>query len=184
MYWLQLQDIIFFMKCFKDPSENFNSLMFVSFITHSSRWATNHKLKVKIKRTSHTHHFYFNWVVRLWNCLPPLDLSLFFSELKVFNKADVLVTLHKIFNPNITCSFLIYCPCSYCVNCNHSVIPCNYLVRCFQFANFHSYGQLTINIYHYYTGSCISLDDFHAFYVCLVFVYSAAPSCCYRLSGL
>ena len=125
MYWLELQDIIFLIKCFKDYSENFNPLRFVSFIIHSSRSATYHKLKVNFKRISHTLHFYFNRGVRLWNCLPPLDLSLSFSNLKYSIKQMFWTHFTKHFNANITCTFHIDCPCSNCVNCNHSVIPCN-----------------------------------------------------------
>ena len=121
---LELQDIIFLIKCFKDPSENFNPLRFISFITHSSRSATNHKLKVNFKRTSHTRHFYFNRVVRLWNCLPSLDSSLSYSSLKYSIKQMFWSYFIKHFNPNITCTFHIACPCSNCVNCIQQVLLC------------------------------------------------------------
>ena len=83
MYWLELQGIMFLVKCFKDPPENFNPPTYISFITHSTRSATNHKLKVNFKRTTTTRHFYFNRVVRLWNCLPSLDLSLSYQALNI-----------------------------------------------------------------------------------------------------
>ena len=125
MHWLELQDVMFLVKCFKDPSENFNPLTFVSFITHSTRSATNHKLTVNFKRTSTTRHFYFNRVVRLWNYLPTLDLSLSYSTLKYKLKQIFWAHFTDHFNSSNICTFHILCPCLNCVNCNHSAVSCN-----------------------------------------------------------
>ena len=100
MYWLEDQDITFLVKCFKDPLENFNPFTFVSFITHSTRSATIHKLKVNFKRTTTTRHFCFNRVARLWNCLPLLDLCLLYSTLKYKLKLIFWDHFTNHFNPN------------------------------------------------------------------------------------
>ena len=121
MYWLELQDILFLIKCFKDPSENFNPLSFVSFVCHSTRSATSHKLKVNYNRTSVTRHFYFNRVVKLWNCMPPIDLTMSYSKLKHTLKQIFWSHFITNFNPDNACSFHIVCPCSNCVNHNHSI---------------------------------------------------------------
>ena len=121
MYWLELQDVLFLIKCFKDLSENFNPLSFVSFVCHSTRSATSHKLKVNYNRTSVTRHFYFNRVVKLWNCMPPIDLSMSYSKLKHTLKQIFWSHFITNFNPDNACSFHIVCPCSNCVNRNHSI---------------------------------------------------------------
>ena len=106
MYWLELQKIMLFVKCFMDPPENFHLLTYISFITHSTGSAKNHKPEVSFKRTSTTRDFYFNSVVRLWNCLPSLDLSLSCLTLKYKLKFDffglnaqiiLILTIHKHF---------------------------------------------------------------------------------------
>ena len=125
MHWLELRDVMFLVKCFKDPPENFNPLTFVSFITHSTRSATNHKLTVNFKRTSTTRHFYFNRVVRLWKYLPTLDLSLSYSTLKYKLKQIFWAHFTDHFNSSNICTFHILCPCFNCVNCNHSAVSCN-----------------------------------------------------------
>ena len=85
MYWLELQDILYLIKCFNDLSDNFNILNilnFLSFAQLNTRSTARNKLRVSFNKTSHSHHFYFNRIVRLWNALPLLDLSLSFSALK------------------------------------------------------------------------------------------------------
>ena len=120
-----LQDIMFLVKCFKDPPDNFDPFTFVSFTNHSTRSATNHKLKVNFNRTTTTRHFYFNRVARLWNCLPPLDLSMSYPTLKYKLKLIFWTHFTNHFNPNDTCTFHIHCPCLNCVNRNHSIVSCN-----------------------------------------------------------
>ena len=85
------------------------------------RSTARNKVRVNFNKTSHPHHCYFNRIVRLWNALPPLDLSLSFSTLKLHLKQ--LFWKHFIvhFSPSNLCTFHVVCPCPHCVNCNHSV---------------------------------------------------------------
>lgn len=77
MYHHNLRDVLFIVKCLLSPPDNFDILQYVSFSTHGTRSTSSDKLKVNFHRTSTTHHFYFNRVVKLWN-IPShcLDLTL------------------------------------------------------------------------------------------------------------
>ena len=44
MYWLELQDLAFFVKSIKYPSDNSNILDYVTFVSSNTRSATTHKL--------------------------------------------------------------------------------------------------------------------------------------------
>jgi len=48
MYWFDLQDLMFLLKCLKDPDDNINI----------HRYMTN-QLKLNYNRTSTTQYFYF-----------------------------------------------------------------------------------------------------------------------------
>lgn len=121
MYWFELQDILFLIRCFKDPSDNFFILNYVSFVNLNTRSTARKKLRINFNKTSLSQHFYFNRVARLWNSLPPLDLSLSFNTLKFHIKQLFWNHFTAHFNPNNLCSFHIVCPCPNCVNSNHSI---------------------------------------------------------------
>ena len=125
MYWLELQDNLYLIRCFKDPSDKFFVQYFVSFVHLNARSTTRNKLLIKFSKTSHSQYSYFNRVPRLWNSLPPLELSLSFNTIKLHLKQ--LFWKHFIvhFNPTNLFSFHILCQCLNCVNSNHSV-SCNY----------------------------------------------------------
>lgn len=114
MYWFELQDIMFLVKTIKNPPDNFNLSDYITFNTSSTRAASSHHLNSKFCRLSITRHFYFNRIVRLWNSLPQLDLSL--SVLSIKKKLHNYFWNHFLtfFNPTNTCSFHILCPCSNC----------------------------------------------------------------------
>ena len=74
VYWLELQDM-FFVKCIKEPPDNFNINQFVTFATGTTRSASFGKLIHKLSRYSTIRHFYFNQLARLWTSLPPIDTT-------------------------------------------------------------------------------------------------------------
>ena len=76
IYWYELQDMLFIIKCIKAPSDNFDIHKYVSFVTSSTRSASHHKLKQNLCRTSRYRHFYFKCIVKLWNAFPYFDTSL------------------------------------------------------------------------------------------------------------
>ena len=73
MYWLEIQDIMFLVKCLKEPSDNFNIFSCVSFSSGTTRSAASRKLIHKFTKFCSSCHFYFNRIVRLWNALPPVN---------------------------------------------------------------------------------------------------------------
>ena len=115
MMALELYDITFFIKSFKQPTHSFNILNFVSFNQNSTRSGTHCKLIQPITRTNRAKQFYFNRLPRIWNALPPIDLS---------NSTDAIVAqvIHvfrehyaRHFNDNNPCTFHFCCPCFKCV---------------------------------------------------------------------
>ena len=83
MHWLEIQDLLFLVRCFRDPTDNFDITSYVSFSTASTRSCDSHNLHHKCSRTSTTCHFYFNRIVRLWNSFPPISYSIILNY-KVF----------------------------------------------------------------------------------------------------
>ena len=114
MYWYDFQDILFILKCILHPPDNFNIFNYVSFCTTNTRSAGRGKLCYVYKRLSCTRHFYFNRVVRLWNNLPFLNLSLSFNSLKLFIYNHLWNHFLCNFNVNNLCSYHYICPCNNC----------------------------------------------------------------------
>ena len=112
--WLELQDVLFMVKCLQTQTSGFNILEYVSFSTNATRAAANNKLAYKLNRTSVSHHFYFNRIVRLWNSLPNIDLSRPFTAIK--SQLTQYFTAHftNKFDQYSLCSYNVCCPCSNC----------------------------------------------------------------------
>ena len=115
MYFYELQDILFFVKCLQDPEDNLNISSFVSF-SNSSRSSRTNKLSYKLCHTTAYRHFYFNRLVRLWNTLPAgiIDLSLSYTSVKQSLKKFFWNHFEQNFNSENPCSFHVVCPCSHC----------------------------------------------------------------------
>ena len=75
MYTFKLTDIIFAIKSLKAPS-SIDISKYLSFTTGSTRSAAQGELK-HVTVHNKARHLYFN---RLWNALPPIDLSLLVSQ--------------------------------------------------------------------------------------------------------
>ena len=118
MYWLELLDIFFLIKCLLYPPDNFNILNYVSFKSSSTRFGSSNKLQYNYRRCNTTRHYYFNRIVRLWNKLPPINLSLPYRNIK-----QLLISIfweHFVthFNQDHPCTYHYSCPCSKCLFCN------------------------------------------------------------------
>ena len=81
----------------------------------STRSSTTHKLVHNYTRTSTHRHFYFNRIIRLWNNLPPIDLSKSVQCIKSHLYSHLWNNFLCNFDPNDTCSFHYLCPCSSCL---------------------------------------------------------------------
>ena len=113
MYWYDLQDIMFLLKCLKDPDDNINIHRYITFTTVRTRAATHNHLKLNFNRTSTTQHFYFNRVVKLWNKIPCniLDLSLSLGTLKMRLNHFLWTNFIARFDPDRVCTFQLICSC-------------------------------------------------------------------------
>ena len=118
MYWYELQDMMFIIKCIKTPPDNFDIHKYISFVTSSTRSASHHKLKQNLCRTSRYRHFYFNRIVKLWNAFPDFDTSLSMTSIKSFLITHLWNHFITHFNPEISCTFHFVCPCSNCYSSN------------------------------------------------------------------
>ena len=106
--WLELQDIIFFLKCLRSPPDNFCILDYVSFSTTNTRSSIKRKLVFHYKRTSVGRHYYFHHLVRLWNALPEVNLEKSVVVLK-------MQLLEFLWDSILTLLFHApKCPCSNC----------------------------------------------------------------------
>ena len=115
--YLEVQDILFFIKLLKFPPDNFSIADYVSFLNTTTRSSTSlHKIKsnLPMSRLSSTNHFYFIRIVRIWNSLPPIDLSESFATLRssIFKLYwNYFITHYSL---SISCSWCRICLCSTC----------------------------------------------------------------------
>ena len=71
--WMELQDILLFIKLVQLPPDNFSLLNYISFVSsscHSCRSSSPNKIKSsnsRIPRLNSTRHFYMNQIVQIWN---------------------------------------------------------------------------------------------------------------------
>ena len=87
MYVFELFDILLFVKSLKSPDPSFPVLDYVSFSNNSTRSSTFTKLTPRHLSSSSSQHSYFNRLVRLWNFLPPINISLSYPVLKAHLKS-------------------------------------------------------------------------------------------------
>ena len=116
MHIYELNDIMFFIKSLKRPTNSFKITNYVSFSSSSTRSSINCKLVHKRSRLNTNRHFYFNRLPRLWNTLPPINLSHSISTIKSMLLKHMWSHFLNHFNPDIPCSFHCVCPCNRC-NC-------------------------------------------------------------------
>lgn len=121
MYWFEIQDVMFVIKCIKEPPDNFNIFDYIKFNESSTRSSAYNHLKFNFCRTSHSRHFFFNRIVQLWNYLVPvIDLSLSLSTIRRHLCQHLWIHFTRNFDPNNTCTFHVICPCCNCHHLHHS----------------------------------------------------------------
>ena len=109
MYWFELQDLLFVIKCLIKPTETFDVKKFSTSITRSG---TQQKLVFNHVRTNTVRHFFFHRVVKLWNSIPLVDLSLSFETLKATLYNHFWSHFITNFDSSDICSYHIVCPCT------------------------------------------------------------------------
>ena len=115
-YVFELNDLMFFVKSLKPPTDHFNIYQHVHFTKNSTKSGASSKL-VDRKPASSTHqHFYFNKIVRLWNHMPTVDLSVSTNLIKNRLTAFLWNRFIGTFNSDYLCSYHVICPCYRCSN--------------------------------------------------------------------
>ena len=82
MHWLEFLDVMFLVKCLKNPRDNQDLCSFVTFVKSCTRASTTMKLQHNFCHLSTTRHFYFNRIVLLLNAMPPVDISQSFLTIR------------------------------------------------------------------------------------------------------
>ena len=105
MYSYELTDILLLIKSLKYPDSSFPVKNYITFSSSNNRFGHNMKLIHQSSNFSIAHRTYFKRVVRLWNALPPINLSLSLPSIK--NQITEFMWTHflKYFSPSNPCSF-------------------------------------------------------------------------------
>ena len=110
MHWLEMQDIMFLVKCLQQPTANPEIANLVSFSFSITRGGqTGNKPKVKLNKTTICGHFYTSRVVRLRNAFPVenLDLSKLFASTKSQVRKPLLLNYLQKFDPEKPAHFTL-----------------------------------------------------------------------------
>ena len=110
----EINDVIFFVKCIKQPTKYFNINEFVSFSTSNTRSSTSLKLRHSVSRNNYLSHFYFNRLPRLWNSLPCIDTDLSIATIRSKLHQYLWSKFITNFDPNGVCTYHYLCPCLTC----------------------------------------------------------------------
>ena len=112
MMIFEINDILFFVKQLKTPSEHFNVLTLVSFCSGQTRSATHFKMKIPSTNTNSSRNMYFNRLPRLWNALPLINTNK--SIFTIRKDLYQLFWKHFLekFDPDSPCTFHYLCPTS------------------------------------------------------------------------
>lgn len=102
MYQFELNDILLFISCLKNPNHNFTLMDHLTFNSSSTRSSTFYKLN---QNSTNQAHSYVCRLPRLWNSLPVIDTSQSYLQLKKSLKIHFWSHFMSNFNPNNSCSY-------------------------------------------------------------------------------
>ena len=122
MMLYELNDIMFFITNMRSPSESFDILQHVAFSSSNTRSCSS-KLIHRRPVTNFHRHFYFQRLVKLWNALPTIDLTLSTNNLRRKVKNFLWSVFVNKFNSDNACTFHFVCPCN---NCSSTPRPPNF----------------------------------------------------------
>ena len=114
MMEFEISNIIFLVKSMKAPSTHFDIFKFIDCCNHSTHSSSSFKLRHSLSRNNTLGSFYFNRIPRLWNSLPPLDISLSLLVIKSILCNHFWHHFISNFNADNTCSYHYLCPCHSC----------------------------------------------------------------------
>ena len=116
MYMFELLDVLFMVKCFKQPDPSFPVFDFISIRNSSTRSGRSTKLVHLSSKSNLFHHSYFHRIVRIWNALPPIDITLSNATIKNKLKEFLWANFLNNFDSDIPCTYHFICPCNRCSN--------------------------------------------------------------------
>ena len=114
MYRLEFIEVIFFITQLNCRSSSFDILNCFSFSSSTTRCGSHKKLIHSSKTSSAARNTFFHRFPRLWNSLPPINLSSSITSLKRFIKSVFIKKFNDVFNPYDSHTLHIVCPCSTC----------------------------------------------------------------------
>jgi len=123
MYLYELNDLMFLVKSLKTPTDFFNIYHYVHFASNATRSGTSLKLVHNKPLSSIHQHFFFIRIVRFWNHLPTIDLSLHTNQINKQLKSFFWNHFINKFNPDLLCTYHVICPCH---RCTSLLIPVNF----------------------------------------------------------
>ena len=123
MMQFEINDILFFLRCIKNPTIAFHIQHYVEFCSGPTRSSTSFKLKHSISKLSSINNFYFNRFPRLWNSLPVMDMNKSYSSIKYSLKQFFWNVFISTFDPDQPCFYHFLCPCC---KCSQLPIICNF----------------------------------------------------------
>ena len=93
-------------------SSSFNITDYITFNNGFTRSSSSGKLNHVRNSNNVNKHFFFNRIPRLWNALPPIDLSLSIATNKKRLYRFLLEHSLTNFNSDNPCTYHFVCPCS------------------------------------------------------------------------
>ena len=114
MYIYELNDLMFLIKSLNTPTENFDIKDFISLNTSNTRSGSHLKLCHPRAQSTNHHHFYFNRIVRLWNHMPVIDISLPSHVIKQNLTKYLWNHFTANFNSDQSCTYHYLCLCYRC----------------------------------------------------------------------
>ena len=126
MYFYEYLDVILLVQSLQHPDDSFNIYNYITFSSHTTRSSSSSKISLKHCSTNRSRHFYFNRVARLWNALPPIDLSLSLPTIKLHLNKFLWSHFLEHFDSTNPCTYHFLCPCSNC----HSRLPAHSQLSC------------------------------------------------------
>ena len=102
------------LRKFLRTSPHFDIRDFITFSTQSTISASFLKLVHLRSQISDVYHFYFACLVRFWNSLPAIDITLPDHTIKRKITICAWVNFRANFESSLPCSFHLLCPCNRC----------------------------------------------------------------------
>ena len=122
MYVYEVNDIMFFIKSYKQQSSHFNITEYVQFSSSNMHFGSSEKMIHHRCSSNIAWNFYFHRLPHIWNSLPKMDLSLSTNTIK--HKLYNLMWDHFIqqFNDSNDHSLHYFYPCCHCSTASPSPI--------------------------------------------------------------